>query len=248
LTSIYSWHAVHDFKENSMLFELGMLGGIFYLGYRATRPKPRASAMASVTVTTRAEQAGAAGEQIAQAKLAEALVWLCGSDCYLHDGPLVIEHDPGSPFPTAEIDHLAITPFGIFVFETKHWSGFISNGAIPGELQRSANDGTRAARKSPIAQNASKVAFLRRHLPPMWPVDGAGIFTSTDVELSADLPVNLIRVADLPHWLRQQKALHSGKQPVDVARAKAAILRFADQEPFAAERHRKRVKRDDDAG
>jgi hypothetical protein len=231
-----------------MLFELGMLGGIFYLGYRATRPKPYTSAMASVTLTTRAELAGATGEQIAQAKLAEALVWLCGSDCYLHDGPLVIEHAPGSPFPTAEIDHLAITPFGIFVFESKHWSGFISNGAIPGELQRSANDGTRASRKSPLAQNASKVAFLRRHLPPMWPVDGAGIFTSTDVELSADLPINLIRVGDLPHWLRQQKTLHFGKPLVDVVRAKAAILRFADRAPFAAERHRKGVKCDNDAG
>jgi hypothetical protein len=230
-----------------MLFEIVMLGGIFYLGYRATHRKRTVSENVSVILTTRAEHAGATGERMAQAKLAETLAWLCGSDYYLHEESLVIEHAPGSPFPTAEIDHLAVTPFGVFVFETKHWSGLISNGTFPGELLRSANDGTRENRKSPLAQNASKVAFLRRHLPPMWPVDGAGIFTSPDVKLAADLPINLFRVADLPQWLRQQRAMHSGKQPVDVIRATAAILKFADRNPFAAERHRNRVKRDGDS-
>ncbi|WP_144444315.1 hypothetical protein [Caballeronia arationis] len=50
---------------------------------------------------------GEAGEAVAQAKLRTTLQWLCGDDFYLHDGPLLIEHAPGTAFPTAEIDHLA---------------------------------------------------------------------------------------------------------------------------------------------
>ncbi len=225
-----------------MLFELTMLGGIFYLGYRATRKKSPAVAPVSVVMMTRAEQAGAVGEQLTHAKLEETLNWLCGSNYYLHDGPLVIEHAPGSAFPTAEIDHLAITPFGIFVFETKHWSGRIENSSVPGDVLRTGNDGSRESRKSPLAQNAPKVQFLRRHVPPIWPVTGAGVFTSPEVTLASDLPLDMLRLGDLPQWLRTQQVAHSGKPNVDVERATNAILSFADLKPDALSRHRHRVK------
>jgi hypothetical protein len=229
--------------ETGMLFEITILGGIFYLGYRVTRKPTTVRTVASVVLTTRAEDAGAAGEKIAHAKLAESLDWLCGTNYYLHEGSLIIEHAPGSTFPTAEIDHLAVTPFGVFVLETKHWSGRIDNAGIPGELVRTAGDGSRENRKSPLAQTASKVEFLRRRLPPIWPVIGAGIFTSPDVILAPDLPLDLFCVADLPQWLRQRQATQLGKPQIDVHRATAAILRFADLGAFAAERHRQRVRK-----
>jgi len=225
-----------------MLFELTMLGGIFYLGYRATRKKSPAVAPVSVVVINRSELAGATGEQLTHTKLKETLNWLCGSNYYLHDGPLVIEHAPGSAFPTAEIDHLAITPFGIFVFETKHWSGRIENSSVPGEVLRTSNDGTQERRKSPLAQNASKVQFLRRHVPPIWPVTGAGVFTSPKVTLAPDLSLDMMRLGDLPQWLRTQQVAHFGKPSVDVQRATNAILAFADLKPDASSRHRNRVK------
>jgi hypothetical protein len=226
-----------------MFFELTMLGAIFYLGYRATRIKrPSDAENISVVLMTRAELAGAIGEQLTHAKLEETLNWLCGSNYYLHDGSLVIEHAPGSPLPTAEIDHLAITPFGIFVFETKHWSGRIENSAVPGEVLRTANDGFQERRQSPLAQNAPKIQFLRRRLPPIWPVTGAGVFTSPEVTLASDLPLDMLRVADLSQWLRTQREAHSGKPDVDVRRATNAILAFADLNPDAWRRHRERVK------
>jgi hypothetical protein len=228
--------------ETGMIFELTILGGIFYLGYRVTRKPSPVRTVPSVIVTTRAEDAGAAGEKIAHAKLVESLDWLCGSDYYLHEGSLIIEHAPGSAFPTAEIDHLAVTPFGVFVFETKHWSGRIDNAGIPGELVRTAGDGSLENRKSPLAQNASKIEFLRRHLPPIWPVIGAGIFTSPDVVLAPDLPLDLFCVADLPQWLRQKQASRLGKTQIDVRRATAAVLRFADLSATAAECHRQRAR------
>jgi Nuclease-related domain len=225
-----------------MIFELTILGGIFYLGYRVTRKPSQVRTVASIIVTTRAEDAGAAGEKIAHAKLAESLERLCGSNYYLHEGSLIIEHAPSATFPTAEIDHLAVTPFGVFVFETKHWSGRIDSAGIAGELVRTAGDGSRENRKSPLAQNASKVEFLRRHLPPIWPVIGAGIFTSPGVVLAPDLALDLFCVADLPQWLSQKQASRLGKTQIDVRRATAAILRFADFGAFAAERHRQTVR------
>jgi hypothetical protein len=85
---------------------------------------------------------GAAGEAAAQAKLRTTLQWLCGDDFYLHDGPLLIEHAPGTAFPTAEIDHLAITPFGIFIFETKNWSGRIAPSRERPKIERPYKNGS----------------------------------------------------------------------------------------------------------
>ncbi|SHK84199.1 nuclease-related domain-containing protein [Paraburkholderia terricola] len=59
------------------------------------------------------------GEREVSAELRWHLTRLCGDDWAVLDG-LVLIHAPGSAFPTAEIDHLAITPFGVFVVETKH--------------------------------------------------------------------------------------------------------------------------------
>ena len=71
-------------------------------------------------------------------KARTTLRWLCGDNFYLHEGTLLIEHAPGTAFPTAEIDHLAITPFGVFIFETKNWSGRIAPSTCSGNLTRTA--------------------------------------------------------------------------------------------------------------
>ena len=47
--------------------------------------------------------------RLEQAKLRETLNCLLGTSYYLHEGPLVIGHAPGAAFPTAELDHLAVT-------------------------------------------------------------------------------------------------------------------------------------------
>jgi len=171
---------------------------------------------------------GAAGEAVAQEKLRTTLQWLCGDDFYLHDGPLLIEHAPGTAFPTAEIDHLAITPFGVFVFETKNWSGRIAPSSCTAMLRRIAPNGKADERRSPIEQNRSKIRFLREQLPAMWPVAGAGLFVSPEVVLHPELTTDLLALDDLPHWLRSKRAEHTGRSAVDVAKAREAVLMYAD--------------------
>lgn len=127
-------------------------------------------------------------EATAQAKLRKTLYWLCGNDFYLHEGPLVIEHAPGTEFPTAEIDHLAVTPFWRLHFgdeEPVRPNCPFDRRRLPDAHQRGRHA---EARRSPIHQNRSKVRLLRAQLPPMWPVVGAGLFASADAVLDAQFP------------------------------------------------------------
>src|SRR5689334_12364012 len=117
---------------------------------------------------SRSQRSGEQGEAVVQAELRAALEWLCGDNFYLHPGALLLNHAPGSAFPTAEVDHLAITPFGFFVVETKNWAGRIEPGPDAQSVVRIGVDGHREMRRSPIQQNRSKVAFLRSVLPGSW--------------------------------------------------------------------------------
>ncbi|MGF6265359.1 hypothetical protein OKW49_006352 [Paraburkholderia youngii] len=184
---------------------------------------------------------GEAGEAKAQATLRENLTALCGSEYHLFEGPVIIEHAPGADFPTAEIDHLAVTPFGIFVFETKNWSGYISPASVPGFLTRTDRDGKAEDRRSPLEQNRTKVAFFRSRLPSLWPVAGAGLLVSDDAHLSSALHSDLLSIGDLPHWLRARRDSYSGMPPVEVTKATAGIALLIDTSCAAMSAHRARV-------
>ena len=224
-----------------MLIKLLIAVGGYYL-YRRSKGRRRSRTSHSARTAPRwADAIGAAGEAATEAKLRKSLRCLCGEEFYLHDGPLVIEHAPGTAFPTAEIDHLAITPFGIFVFETKNWSGHIAPSPMPGILTRTSHHGETEDRRSPIAQNRTKLRFLREQLPGMWPVAGAGIFTSPTAVLHRDLPTDLLSLEELPYWLRLKRDSFKERSPVDIRRATAAVLMYADTSPKALTAHKARV-------
>jgi hypothetical protein len=186
---------------------------------------------------------GEAGEAKAQVTLRDHLIALCGTDYHLFNGPIIVEHAPGTHFPTAEIDHLAVTPFGIFVFETKNWSGYIRPASVPGFLTRTDRDGKAQDRRSPLEQNRTKVAFFRSRLPSLWPVAGAGLLVSDDAQLSPALHSDLLSLGDLSHWLRARRDSYKGMPPIEVAKATAGIALLLDTSPAAMEAHRARVAR-----
>ncbi|MFX1684432.1 nuclease-related domain-containing protein [Paraburkholderia sp. A1BS-2L] len=192
----------------------------------------------------RAQQRGEAGEAAVLAELRRVLTWLCGANFHLHDGAVLIHHAPGTAFPTAEIDHLVVTSFGIFVIETKNWSGSITPGAHRDELVRTGADGAREIRRSPLAQNRTKVAFLSDKLPCVWPIDGIGVFASPDCNLHPDLPLPLIHISELGHWMRQRRHEFaiSGRKPVNVKTAWQAILLNASISESEIVAHRNRVR------
>ncbi|WP_413197676.1 nuclease-related domain-containing protein [Pararobbsia alpina] len=102
---------------------------------------------------------GVEGERSVEAELRSVLDWLCPGEYRLFGG-LIVEHAPDTDFPTAEIDHLVITPFGIFVIETINWSGKIGRSAAHDRVTRTAPGGAISERRSPVAQNTSKVRYI----------------------------------------------------------------------------------------
>ena len=123
--------------------------------------------------------------------------------------------------------------------------GAIEPGPDTDSLLRVAADGSRDTRRSPIAQNRSKVAFLRGVLPGMWPVKGLGVFSSDQCSLSPALPLDLVRLCDLGHWFRAERTRYEAAAgiAVNVPEAWRAVLSVSeiDASGIALEAHRKRV-------
>ncbi|MDR5754971.1 MULTISPECIES: nuclease-related domain-containing protein [unclassified Caballeronia] len=195
-----------------------------YRLFKALRRRRPSGSRSAGRVKRSSHEIGEAGEAVAQAKLRTTLQWLCGDDFYLHDGPLLIEHAPGTAFPTAEIDHLAITPFGIFIFETKNWSGRIAPSSSHGKLTRIARNGEQEDRRSPIEQNRSKVRFLREQLPAIWPVEWCrSIYISRSQAAARAIDGSTVAKRSPP--LAQTQAGSVQRQKDD--RARAAVLMYA---------------------
>ncbi|MBN3785694.1 NERD domain-containing protein [Burkholderia sp. Ac-20353] len=217
---------------------------VLWCAYRAFR-RPVISKRPAVP-RTRAETSGDLGEARVLSELRTILPWLCGNDYYVHPCAVLLHHAPGTAFPTAEVDHLVVTPFGIFVIETKNWSGRIAPGADATSLLCHLPDGKLEERRSPLAQNRTKVAFLRAMLPAVWDIHGVGVFSNGACALSPDLPLALIRVNDLAHWMRGKKEQfdQSGKPAINVPAAWDAIqhLCIGMDDDTALADHRQRVR------
>lgn len=228
------------------MYGILLLLAIGFAVYRIGRQRQAQPATTLPRPATRAELAGDAGEAAVDAELRRVLAWLCGENFHLHRGPVLLHHAPGARYPTAEVDHLAITPFGLFVFETKNWTGHIEPGPDEGSLVRITASGERELRKSPLKQNHSKVAFLRGVMPGMWPVHSFGVFASGNCTLSPALPPSLIRTADLAHQLRLCKTHYESRdqREVNVKTAWQAVLAIADVDQDSIEKHRVRVRTD----
>lgn len=230
-----------------------LLLALGYLGYRLATLAPRTRRRAwgrirepvnSSTPVTRAQASGDAGEAAVHAELRRVLTWLCGENFYLHEGAVLIHHAPGSAFPTGEIDHLLVAPFGIFVIETKNWSGAISPGTHRDEILRTGQDGATEVRRSPLAQNRTKVAFLNEKLPRVWPIEGLAVFASPTCTLHPDLPLSVIHISALAHWMRERRHAFdvSGRKPVNVRTAWQAIMLNASISETEIDLHRKRLR------
>ncbi len=236
-----------------------LLLALGYLGYRLSKLAPRTrrrawgrfrdpAATATATTTakpvTRALASGDAGEAAVHAELRRVLSWLCGENFHLHKGAVLIHHAPGTAFPTAEIDHVVVAPFGIFVIETKNWSGTIAPGAHRDEIVRTGQDGVAEIRRSPLAQNRTKVTFLNEKLPRVWPIEGLAVFASTHCALHPDLPLSILHISELAHWMRERRYAFelSGRKPVNVKTAWQAIMLNASISEDEIDSHRQRLR------
>jgi hypothetical protein len=220
-----------------------ILGLVIYLG---NRKKPARAPLGSQAPDAR----GVQGEADVAAALQGLLTEMCGNLFVLRHS-VILKIAPGTKYPTAEIDHLAITPFGVFVIETKAWRGQIMAGQSDDWLIWISPAGVTQVRKNPLAQNRTKVAFIQRLLPgELFVVVGVGVFSCSGTRLSNDLPPDLVRIGDLRRWLRGQfNAWHAATANlavptfVDVAKVDREIMQHVDASPGAAARHKECVTR-----
>ena len=64
---------------------------------------------------------------------------------------------------TTQIDHIVVSPFGLFVFETKNYSGWISGNDQSTEWKKT-NHGKSYRFQNPVRQNYGHVKFLKEML------------------------------------------------------------------------------------
>ncbi|AOJ73352.1 MULTISPECIES: nuclease-related domain-containing protein [Burkholderia] len=227
-----------------MVWTVILLAGAWALIKQYAKSHPRRPSFPPVT---RSQASGDAGEARVLVELRRVLSQLCGSDFYVHPTALLLLHAPGTEFPTAEVDHLVVTPFGIFLIETKNWAGSIRPGRTADLVLCHLAGGKPEERRSPISQNRAKVAFLRGTLPATWNVQGLGVFAHDDCTLSPDLPLALITLRDLGYWLRTQRNRHakSGNPDISVSAAWDVVRRLSVDDPTgsALTAHRHKVAR-----
>ena len=152
---------------------------------------------------------------------------------------LVIEPAPGTDFPKRGDRPLAVAPFGIFIFETKNWSTTLPRSpARETDAQGSERAGGRIA--PPIDQNRSRLQFFRDQLPPIWPVQGAGIFTSAEAVPHPTLLADPLG-APTSRSLRIRRNTFAGANPIGIEFARTTVLLFADDSRTGLYKHKTAV-------
>jgi hypothetical protein len=122
-----------------------------------------------------------------------------------------------------DIDHLVFAPGGIFVLETKNWSGVINcNGDL---WQRPGKNGFKG---SPSRQIKRNVATIKRIIDSSWAlrqlginVEGIVVFTNKYATLHLNDPtVQILKLPQLPEFItaRGGSRLHSKEQLETVAK------------------------------
>ena len=68
----------------------------------------------------------------------------------------------------AQIDHVVVSVFGVFVIETKHIGGWIFGKADDPRWTHQFPDGTKEDRQNPLLQNQGHIRALAQPRPPHW--------------------------------------------------------------------------------
>lgn len=99
---------------------------------------------------------------------------------------------------TTELDQVVVSRFGVFVVETKAWSGLISRTKDPKiwkqQVGRAIND-----HDNPIGQNDWQIETLARHLGLRTNyLHGLVCFSKPDTRFGTKMPSNVVHLDQLP--------------------------------------------------
>jgi hypothetical protein len=118
------------------------------------------------------------------------------NDLYLHNGG-------------GDIDHIVLGPNGVFVLETKNWSGNIScNGD---EWSRVGKRNFSASPSRQVKRNAAKIKQVIDNSPNLKPVgiwvEGIVVFTNKHANLHINNPtVQILKLPQLPNYIATRRS------------------------------------------
>ncbi|WP_324341604.1 nuclease-related domain-containing protein [Baekduia sp.] len=119
------------------------------------------------------------------------------------DGPTVLLHDRRMPRGRGNIDHLAISPNGIFVIDAKDWKGKVSvSTPLLGKPKLLADGRDRTKRVDGLDRQVAAVESALGDAAQSWPIQGVFCFTKADLPMLG-LGTTKIR----SHLLLYRKAL-----------------------------------------
>lgn len=158
------------------------------------------SIVASKPKQTSAEKRGIAGETL----ISQLLVKL-PKDYHVMNDLLL---SSGKNY--VQIDHIVVSPFGIFCIETKNWKGKIV-GSANSEQWTQYNQGHQSSYRNPLQQNNSHVDVLQKFLSAN---NNAPIFSI--VVFATDASLHITNLSDGEMVIAKEELLYSITQKKDV--------------------------------
>jgi hypothetical protein len=115
--------------------------------------------------------------------------------------PTVLLHDRRMPHGHGNIDHLAISPNGIFVIDAKDWQGRVRvTRSVLGKTKLSIQGRDRTTLIDGLDRQVAAVGDALGHLAQSWPIQGVLCFTRADLPLLGTTKMR-------SHLLLRRKAL-----------------------------------------
>jgi len=115
-----------------------------------------------------------------------------------------------------DIDHIVLGPTGVYVLETKNWSGkIICNGnqwQRPGKKMKNCPSIQAKNNTQKVKRIIDSLQLFRDY--DIW-VEGLIVFTNTHADLSINNPViTVLRVQQLPDYIKKQKGNRLTKEQI----------------------------------
>lgn len=201
-----------------------LIGGIILLLFilaqvKSAGKKKKKHHRAPVRSNEKAERKGQMGEAIVQ----DILSRLGNEYINLHD--IMIQ---GSSGRTSQIDHIVLSPYGIFVLETKAYNSYVKGYEDAKNWIQFLKNGQRHEFYNPIKQNEGHIKALRTVLNDTTdsrPFVSIVVFVGTkDVEVEATKAI-VVRENELLTAIQKHT---ERKMPVEQARKMADVLRKAN--------------------
>lgn len=150
---------------------------------------------------TKAEVKGETGETLVRIVLGKNIE---NEQYVIHN--LIVEDGEGQ---TSQIDHVLINEYGIWVIETKNWSGEIYGNDEEKKWVQVLPDGKLVPIYSPVKQNWKHIFSLKKFISDTIPIHSLVVILHADIS-NVDSK-NVVYVSDL-----KNRIAHGGKQHISV--------------------------------